>query len=506
MTPNIAAAVYAIFSIAMPFALVVRLRPLPFLVRCFAAWTIAVLLLFFLDDPLFILLLAGLMLLLLAPLAPIERICFFFVTVPYLPFYIEAFLPFPGINWLVLLTHYKIVVLVLLFPLLCPTKLDDGRQGRISLADICLVLYVAISVALVTASGGATAGPRFLIDQFLVLIVPFFVLSRAVQNEKDLESCFRAIFIVCLILASITLVSTLKQWDFYRMKAPPSVFTIPDLRSGFLRIETTANTHSLGFHLAIGVLVLEYVKRQFSWGFMRVWAMRGMLVAALYFTDSRGAMLALAVALVIYAAVIPTSKALRRTLMAVLLAAGTFGFIFFVSGDVSSVDKHGSFNYRQQLLTISMAHILEYPLLGDLNFAADPKFAPLVQGQGIVDVTNFYLQVGLQYGLVGLALFLTIVFVVLRGLLRTIDQLAATDSDAARSLRVMSAILLALIFGWLVLIATTSDVALTIHVGLILLGLGRAVPAMAPLSASQSSSQIALEPANTRFAFPNGPR
>jgi O-antigen ligase len=499
MSPNIAALSYALISIAAPFALMLKLKPPLFLARCFAVWAGSAVLLFFLDDPLLVLCLSGLLLLILAPLAPLERISFFFVAAPCLPTYLHALLPFPGINWLVLLTHYKIAVLVLLVPLLFSSARDDGRRTGASVADISIVLYAAMATLLVTAFAGFTAGPRFLIDQLLLLIVPYFVLSRTIRSSKDLESCFSALLAVSLILAAIALASALKQWDFYRFKAPVSVFTIPDLRSGFLRIEATANTHSLGFHLAIGILVLEFLKRRFAWGFVRLWTMRAMLLAALYFTDSRGAMLALAVAIVVYAAVIPKSRALRRGMVALLVGTAAVGLLFFISGDVSTVDVHGSFGYRQQLLTISIAHILENPLFGDLNFAADPKFAPLVQGQGIIDITNYYLQIGLQYGLVGLILFMTVVFTVMHALMGAIDR-AAAAGDAMQDLRIMSAVLLAGIAGWLVLVATTSDVGLTVHAGLILLGMGRAVPALMPQTTPEPL-RVEPGPAKTHFVF-----
>lgn len=504
MSPNIAALSYALLGIAVPFALILKLRPPLFLARCFAVWAGSAALLFFLDDPLLILCLSGVLLLILAPLAPMERISFFFVAVPCLPTYLHALLPFPGINWLVLLTHYKIAVLVLLVPLLFRSTPEGDRRAGASVADISIVLYAAMATFLVTAFVGFTAGPRFLIDQLLLLIVPYFVLSRTIRSPKDLESCFAALLTVSLILAAIALAATLKQWDFYRFKAPVSVFTVPDLRSGFLRIEATANTHSLGFHLALGILVLEFLKRHFQWGFIRLWIMRAMLLAALFFTDSRGAMLALAFAFVVYVAVIPKSKVLRRGMAALLAATAAVGLLFFISGDVSTVDAYGSFGYRQQLLTISVAHILEHPLFGDLNFAADPKFIPLVQGQGIIDITNYYLQIGLQYGLVGLILFMTVVFVVMHGLMGAIDR-AASAGDAMQDLRIISALLLAGIAGWLVLVATTSAVGLTVHAGLILLGMGRAVPAMIPRTTSEPL-RMETGPAGAHFVFRHRPR
>lgn len=485
MSTSIAATVFAALGIAAPFGLLPNIRPTPFMMRCFAAWVLTALFLFFLDNQMLILLLSGFLLLILAPSAPVERICFFFVTIPCLPTYLQFYVPFPGINWLVLLTHYKIVVLVLLLPLLFRPAPNDGQPGGLSTTDACVLLYVAITTLLITAFAGFTAGPRFLIDQLLLFIIPYFALSRGVRNPEDLDSCFRAILFASLILAAIALVSTLKQWDFYRYRAPATVFTIPDLRSGFIRIEATANTHSLGYHLALGVIMLEYLKRPLALGLVRLWIIRGALLAGIFVTDSRGAMLGLAVAFVAYAAAVPTSKALRRTLLGALVVAAVSGFVFLVSGDASEFDTYGSISYRQALITISVAHILKNPLFGDMNFLADPSFAPLMQGQGIIDITNFYLQIGLQFGLVGLGLILAIVIGVLRGLFHVIDNSAAADTDETKRLRRMSAVLFAAIIGWLALMATTSDVGLSVHLGLILLALGRAVSMMAPRSARE---------------------
>lgn len=499
MSASLVAAAYAMLGIAIPFAILPRIEPAPLLIRYFAIWVLSALLLFFLDDYLVILLFSGLLLVMLAPLGTAERTCFFLVAAPCLPIYLQAYLPFFGINWLILVTHYKVAVFVVLVPLLFRSASDEHLKYGLSTSDVCVLLYALLTTVLVTALSGPTAGPRFLVDQLLMLVVPYFVVSRAFRSTKDLEHCFRALLTVALILAAITLIASLKQWDFYLLKAQGSIFSIPDLRSGFVRIGATTNAHSLGYILAVGLLTLECLKHSLELGYVRLWAFRVAMLVAIFFTDSRGAMLGLAVALVVYAIVLLRSKVLRYGLILAFAAVAVIGSVVLVTGDVSKADAYGTFDYRQKLLIISVEHILENPLLGDLNFLLDRKFDALIQGQGIVDITNLFLQIGLQFGLVGLALFLAIFVPILRDLMRLAERGIDGGSDEREKIRTMSAIVLAAMVGWLALVATTSDVGLTLHVGLVLLAIGRALSVIA---GAQRQPAVGAPPANARLGVP----
>ena len=122
-----------------------------------------------------------------------------------------------------------------------------------------------------------------------------------------------------------------------------------------------------------------------------------------------------------------------------------------------------------------MRHIMEHPIIGDLGFLNDPSFAVLRQGQGIIDITNFYLQIALSFGLVGLALLGGFIAPTLRALMR----LAMRPSAISDEMRRMSAVIFSATVGWLLLVATTSDVALTFHLGLMLIALGRGLTRIA---------------------------
>lgn len=513
MSASLSAAAYAIFGFSGPFVLVPRISTPAFLVRCFAVWLLTALILFFLDDQLGVLLLAGLVVVILAPSDPVQRTCFFFVAVPCLPAYLQVYLPFPGINWLIMLTYYKVVVFFVLAPIMFRSQPQaDKPEASFSIADMCVVIYIIVTILLVSLSMGPTAGSRFVIDQVLVLGIPYFVLSRVIRGEADLDACFRAILLVSLVLAGIAIVATLKQWDFYRLKEPLSVATISDVRSGLLRIAATANTHSLGYHLAIGFIFLQYLKDVLGLDKVRLWLLRGMLLAGLFFTNSRGAMLSLAVALVIYAIVMIKKAVLRRGMMILFACAFVVAGIWLVTTkDASGVDAYNSVGYRQLLLQISIQHIMENALFGDLHFLLDPKFRALVQGQGIIDITNLYLQIGLYFGVLGLVLFMAIFAPTLRDLMRVISRLSASRSDDRERVRKMSAIILSATFGWFVLILTTSDVALTLHLGLTLIAIARAISRFEvlkdePIKDQLNQGSLSLRGLASRILHPPGAR
>jgi O-antigen ligase len=117
-------------------------------------------------------------------------------------------------------------------------------------------------------------------------------------------------------------------------------------------------------------------------------------------------------------------------------------------------------------------------LFGGYMFYRNKSFEVLIQGQGIIDITNLYLQVALHYGLIGLGLFFTILLAPLSVLtgraLRRAERAPArevknTEEDAASpEWRGAAGVVVGILAGWLFLVATTSDVGLTVHIGVVL--------------------------------------
>lgn len=479
MSANLAALVFALTGVGLALVLLpVRAVSLP-LLPAYAAWVLLTAIFFFVGDFATVLfsglaVFAALAAILAATgertfgSTDVARSAAFLFLMPCIPFYVHFMVPFPGINYLFDMTHYKVVVLTLLLPV----AIFGGTQTRGSW-DIAAVLFAgyAVYTAVMTAEHlNVTSGLRYFVDQVLLIVVPYLVLSRALRQPRDFEFSLSALLAVSLVLAGVALCATWKQWDFYGMFEELTALTLPDFRSGFLRIEATANTHSLGFHLAVGLLALEALKTQLGLGAARCWLIRVLLVSAMLFTGSRGALLATVVAYFVFFATLQRSSVLRWSFLFALGGGSILGAVWLLSPDVARVDQYGTFSYRQELLRTSIAFIADYPIFGDLNWLASGRFGHLVQGQHIVDVTNLYLYIGLRFGLLGVALFCAPFFIVAY-------RLWLCRIDASDALAPARAAVLGGLIGWLMLVITTSDVALTLHLGILLAAFGGALVA-----------------------------
>jgi hypothetical protein len=452
-------------------------------VRALALWIGAAAALFLLRDPMATILVVGCLMAILAPLQLTARAAFFLIAVPTLPIYVSAPIPFPGINLLTILSNYKIAVIAVLLPLYFYAGSKRKPAQSYSLAGICLLLYVALTAIIVTGVSNPTNGLRFLVDQLLILAIPFFAIRFAVKTLDDVDQCLVAFLIASIFLAAVTLIASVKQWDFYSLLQPVSILFLPDTRSGFVRINATANTHSLGYHLAAGLIVLQYLRTRMGLGWLRLNAVRFVLLTGIYFTDSRGSMVALLIAVVVYSmfSIVNTKRLVGLVALAGL--GGIGGATWLATAAFPDEGSLGSFTYRQELLRTSIPYILDHPFFGDYNFYTNRAFEHLVQGQGIIDITNLYLQVALHYGLLGFGLFFLVVLTPLsilawRGLRRSQNRWGGgwkSEDNKPRSTewRHAAGALAGTLSGWLFLVATTSDAGLTVHIGLVFAALAQ---------------------------------
>jgi O-antigen ligase len=141
---------------------------------------------------------------------------------------------------------------------------------------------------------------------------------------------------------------------------------------------------------------------------------------------------------------------------------------------------------------------LQNPWFGSENYKQTPAMQSLVQGQGIIDIVNAYLQVALDKGLVGLALFLGVTVVAMWSAFRAIGDARRIDDELA----VYCQSWLAALVGVMLVLATTTNVIAQIaevHWLLcgICVGIGRSVAAMtasAAAAAAQAPAEIAAAP------------
>jgi hypothetical protein len=161
--------------------------------------------------------------------------------------------------------------------------------------------------------------------------------------------------------------------------------------------------------------------------------------------------------------------------------------VWLVTADFGFLGATDTFSYRQQLLITVLAYIWDHPLYGDLFHGSNERFAHLIQGQGIVDITNLFLLLPLQYGVVGAGFYFAAFLIPVFGLarLRLVARGRGASNAPADDLVRLRAAVLAGSVGWLALVATTSNVGLTTHLGVVL-----AVFARITMSAARQEQQV----------------
>jgi len=492
---------YAWFSHGIAFLLMPWSLSFGYRLRALAVWGLSAMTLFVLQEPLPVILSVGAATFLLAPFDPSQRASFFLIAAPCLPVFLTAQLDFPGLESLMEISPYKIVALAIFIPLFITESIGAKRPNRVSLLDALIASYIIYTAAIVAGAISPTAGLRHLVNEAMTTALPYFGLRFAIRTMSDVEQSLDAFFVASIILAAIALVSVYKQWNFYFLLQPDTIFFVPDLRSGFLRIQATANTHSLAYHLAAALIFLEVQKGRLRLGMINLLAIRSAFLIAIYFTDSRGAMLSLVIATIGFIMVSLQSNIVRSAVLAGLILASVFGSLWLLFGDITAADAYGSAGYRQEVFRIGSDQVLKHPIFGDYNFYDNPVFEPLRQGQGIIDITNLYLLVLLHYGGVGALMLFTVMAAPIVMLVRRAYRLSnfaartiqsaervynmpksaantGSESTAHLEARVLqwqrtAAVIVGAQAGWLFLVGTTSNVALTMHLGIFFAVIGR---------------------------------
>ena len=174
-----------------------------------------------------------------------------------------------------------------------------------------------------------------------------------------------------------------------------------------------AESTSFALFEFIGILAIiasrDLFRSKFSW----ICAI-GIATAGLLLAQSRGADLALLVALLAW------QIARRRYAIAGLVAVGASLAVAGLLLLARSVPKIASFagteksfqghaDYRQALLEQGLKVGMAHPIFGDDMTVVASKMTNITQGEGIVDFVNSYLVIFLSSGIIGLSIFVILI-------------------------------------------------------------------------------------------------
>jgi O-antigen ligase len=381
----------------------------------------------------------------------------------------------PGIfNRIIDLDPPRLLAIFILLPL--AVKLwREQENRRLRGPDFLVIAYFGFITVLSLRLNDINSILRVVPGYFLDILLPYFVFSRSLRSALDINRVLLAFVVAALPLAAIGFFEIWRNWRVYYVVILEWDFVLITsylFRDGLLRAATTSvESIAFGFLCMTGGGCLLALRTRRHWDFWRYVAL-GILVVGLLSSVSRGPWLGLALcATVLLLTNLRTSlKLLAAALpVVVILAFLRPSFIDRFTNllpFIGSADR-GSETYRAMLVENSLIVIERYPFFGSETFLTEPEMLRMIQGQGIVDVVNTYLQIALHHGLIGLLLF-----VVFFGLLSAkLAGLFLASKSALVSYQGILAILIAMLFT----IATTSSATIIPYIYWAFSGLSAAV-------------------------------
>ncbi|MBI1365818.1 MAG: hypothetical protein GC153_07640 [Alphaproteobacteria bacterium] len=472
MGPTLTGIIFCLAAVMAAYILRPKYAASASLPRATFFWFVAAPILFLSPSALLALVICGVIVVLLNPQSADEKAVFYMMTLVAVPSSLSAPIPFPGLNYLIDLNFAKVACLALLLPTLVLQKREPA--ARVATTPLILILLLTILYSVQEfRDANLTSAMRAVTYDFLLYFIPVAAVTRLLSKRAYFDKVIGAFGYIGIIFVFAALISEVFRWNFYTYAVVRFGNTaFADFRDGVLRVAVTLNSILCGYMFTLGLLATEYFRAENKLSAIGAWLQRGAFAVAIYFTYSRGAWLSMMAAVATYYFFTKAPRSIRMPVaflgLALMIPVGAY-YIF--NANFGSIDKFGTFEYRQELFRASIIQIKQHPLFGDPYFLQSGNFDHLVQGQGIVDIVNHYLQIALEHGLVALVLYVGAFGWAAFGLFSLRKQIKQTDD---KTLERQRAVFLAAIASFLLMIMTTSAVSLTTQIGMLILAVSTA--------------------------------
>ena len=472
MGTGIVATLHALICISVAYFFRIKSNFEDAVIRAFILWIVLLGPIFFLRDPLFFFAATTFCIFVATPKEYSNKVAFFILIFPAAPLFISYQVSLPGINNLIILNYLKLAILVVLVPSLLKDLNSNKNKMQLNTLDIIMIIFVIYMILMSFRGANVTSVFRIAVDKTLFYLVPYFVISRSLYDFKKIEKIVLAFFILALILCFIGILSSLKRWEFYRAFEPATVFSIPIYRFGLLRVGGIVSEGALGLCVGIGLISLQYIRYRYGLSLFRLWLFRSIFAFGLICSGIRGAILATMIMFLSYLFLYIKAPAIRA-LMILTGIVGIIGYSLFapeITLDEIDIDEIGTFSYRYELLVATVNHVIDHPLFGSASFTQSPHFQHLLQGQGIIDFVNYFVQIVVEFGLVGLFIFIFIHVMAAIYLYRFYSKMNHKKNIQQRRL---VCVMLAVLTGYILFIGTISNVSIIGLVGVIIIAISR---------------------------------
>jgi O-antigen ligase len=385
-----------------------------------------------------------------------DRLPLFFAISCASPLYYFTIPGFGVINYLISLSYMTLLVVMLLG--------SENRQTSKKVVSYypflkVVLIYVVIISILDSRETTFTHSLRTMVIALLTVLLPFSFLSKSINDAETFKRCLFTLVLCLTPLALIGCFETLKYWKLYSSsfvnllgeeKALDYGLRGDTLRAGTL----FAGPIVLGYMMVIGMgallFVQKYTSQKYLFRFIFI-----LFLGALYFTKARGPWLGLIILAISFIWSGPNrlgnfSKfSAGSAIGLIVLSMTSFGEkLISMLPFMSSEESHEASTIDYRIRLIEQAQILfqKNPIFGLVNYRETPEMEVMRQGQGIIDVVNSYIDIGLSYGIVGLGLFTFIFFGLFFTVLKKLRSLPPEQEDLINIGRSLYAIMGAILF------------------------------------------------------------
>lgn len=416
-----------------------------------------------------------------------------------------------GIQELFYLDIFRLLSICVLAPAALKLRKanDPGRIRGLQGMDYLLIGYGILTVAFFVPPDRPdhvilhNSFTNVLRDAFLFVLdiyLVYYVASRSATRKRVIVDALAAFCLSCTVMATVAIFESVKHWLMYT-----SLFvawggdlmqTVYIFRAGLLRaVSSSGNSLVLGYLLAIAFGFWLYLKTYVKSSAARL-AIPAVLWMGLLSSFSRGPWLGAILIYFAYPAFSPRGVSRLFKSALILIVASGVVLASPIGHRITKTlpfvgEKHtqaaSSLSYREQLAARSWDLILEHPFLGDQ--LAMTKMEDLRQGQGIIDLVNVYVGLALFHGLVGVALFLSFIFLALSSVWRTARSSPSADNDVT----LLAAGIGAAIVGTLLMMAACSFILGYIPTFFTLAGLAIGCSRLKPAAEAQLTPRVALK-------------
>ena len=341
---------------------------------------------------------------------------------------------------------------------------NNTRMGG-GIADKCFILFAIVAMMLSFRDTTFTNGLRICVVFILSSMPAYFIFSRMRWTEETIKVTTIALMVPLIALSGVAVLEVLTSWHFY--SAAIANWGIPYrgiyiLREGFLRAYGTllgpiAFGAILMVGLALAPAVIQSMNNKFL-GRLGFLGLGGGILAAL----SRAPWIGTGIVFVLHALTDKkAASSLGRLALIGVACLAVLAVTPFGSSVINTIpglgdDSHDeTISYRQELLRVGVNVVRDNPFFGSTEYLERDDLEELRQGQGVIDLVNTYLHVAMNYGLVGLTLFLAVKFLAFFSIWRSIARARIVLPELAPYCQAYFAALGGLLF---VLFTTTNTI------------------------------------------------